>query len=131
MASVRTRHTDIEIRLAKALRARGYRFRSHAVDLPGRPDLVFTRARVAIFVDGDFWHGWRLPAWERKVSAFWREKLNRNRQRDASVHRKLRYRGWTVLRVWQHQIDRDLARCVGKVAHLMGAAPSSPRAPTR
>ena len=115
MRNVRTRHTDIELRLATALRSAGYRFRLHSRDLPGSPDLVFNEAQVAVFVDGDFWHGWRLPAWEARLSAFWREKLRRNRRRDTAAHRRLRGRGWKVVRVWQHQIEKDLAKCVSNI----------------
>ena len=59
---------------------------------------------VAVFVDGDFWHGWRLPAWERKLSKFWRDKLRANRARDQRNFRRLRARGWKVIRVWQHEL---------------------------
>jgi DNA mismatch endonuclease (patch repair protein) len=124
MRNVRTRHTDIELRLATALRSAGYRFTLHSRDLPGSPDLVFKEARIAVFVDGDFWHGWRLPAWEAKLSAFWREKLRRNRQRDTATQRKLRQRGWQVLRIWEHQLERDFAQCVSRVERkLMAGTP--------
>jgi DNA mismatch endonuclease (patch repair protein) len=88
---------------------------SHDRSLPGTPDFVFARQRVVIFVDGDFWHGWRFPIWKDKLSLKWEQKIERTRQRDADAHRKLRSSGWRVLRIWEHQIERDLDVCVSKV----------------
>jgi DNA mismatch endonuclease (patch repair protein) len=115
MKNVKLRDGPLEILVRKALWAQGYRYRCHVRTLPGRPDIVFPRERIAIFVDGDFWHGWRLPSWEHKLSPFWRDKLRTNRQRDARNFRKLRQLGWTVIRLWQHEIKKDLASCVNKV----------------
>jgi DNA mismatch endonuclease (patch repair protein) len=83
--------------------------------LPGRPDFVFVRARVAVFVDGDFWHGWRFPLWEHKLSPFWKKKIGDNRVRDLRNFRKLRTAGWVVLRIWEHEIKDDPARCVDRI----------------
>jgi DNA mismatch endonuclease (patch repair protein) len=83
--------------------------------LPGSPDIVFAREKVAIFIDGDFWHGWRLPAWEHKLSPFWREKLRANRKRDRRNFQKLRALGWRVIRIWQHQIKRDPEACIRSI----------------
>ena len=62
--------------------------------------------KVAVFVDGDFWHGWRLPAWEHKLSKFWRDKLRANRARDQRNFRRLRAAGWKVIRIWQHALKK-------------------------
>src|SRR3972149_8901140 len=107
MAAVRTRGTSIELALAVALKSFGLRWVPHDDGLPGKPDFVFHRHRVAVFVDGDFWHGFRFPQWKEKVSSFWRRKIDSNRRRDRSVHRKLRRLGWIVLRVWGHEIKRN------------------------
>jgi DNA mismatch endonuclease (patch repair protein) len=115
MSRVRNRDTDLERVLRSALHRRGLRFRKHVSALPGRPDLVVTRFRVAVFIDGDFWHGYRFPRWEHKLSEFWRRKINLNRQRDARNFRALRRAGWVVLRVWQHEIERDLDACIERV----------------
>jgi DNA mismatch endonuclease (patch repair protein) len=115
MSRVRNRDTDLERALRSALHRRGMRFRKHVSALPGRPDLVLSRTRLAVFVDGDFWHGYRFPAWEHKLSEFWRQKISLNRRRDVKNFRALRRAGWTVLRLWQHEIERDLAACVARV----------------
>src|SRR5215468_3434899 len=102
MSRVKSRDTDLERLVRTGLRRQGLRFTTHAKGLPGRPDIVFTAARVAVFVDGDFWHGYRFPLWQGKLSPFWQAKIARNRARDTKNFRKLRRMGWIVVRVWQH-----------------------------
>jgi len=115
MSRVKNRNTDIERCIATGLHRRGLRFRRHVRDLPGSPDIVFPSAKVAVFVDGDFWHGFRFPAWESSVSDFWRDKIVANRARDRRNFRRLQRMGWEVLRLWQHDVDRDAAACVTRV----------------
>jgi DNA mismatch endonuclease (patch repair protein) len=104
MSRVKLMDGPLEALVQGELRARGLRFTCHDKTLPGRPDIVFLRQRVAVFVDGDFWHGWRLPSWEHKLSEFWREKLRANRRRDQRNFRRLRAKGWKVIRIWQHEL---------------------------
>ena len=115
MSRIKGKDTKPEIIVARALARHGLRPQCHVRRLPGRPDFVFLRAKVAVFVDGDFWHGWRFPTWEQKLSPFWREKIAGNRARDRRNFRKLRRAGWTVIRIWEHQIDRDLDGCIDRV----------------
>src|SRR5438445_1927674 len=125
MASVPTRNTSHETLLRTALHRRGLRYRLHVTTLPGRPDIVLPRSRVVVFVDGDFWHGqsWRargfssleaqFARWHN--SAWWLRKVRGNVQRDRRQDRALRDLGWTVLRIRDSAIERDLERCVGRV----------------
>lgn len=76
----------------------------HPRDLSGRPDFVLRDQRIAIFVDGDFWHGWRFPQWRLKLSEKWEHKIESNRRRDRLNHSRLRRQGWSVLRIWEHQV---------------------------
>lgn len=115
MKRVRLRNGSIEKIVHQELKVRNLRFRRHVRSLPGSPDIVFPNAKVAVFVDGDFWHGWRLPAWENKLSPFWRDKLRANRRRDQRNFRKLRVLGWKVVRVWQHQLLRDKDTCIRRI----------------
>jgi DNA mismatch endonuclease (patch repair protein) len=115
MSNVKLRDGSLERIVRCALHAKGYRFRKHLKNLPGRPDLVFTKARVAVFIDGDFWHGYRLPRWEHKLSQFWRDKIRTNRERDRRNFRKLQRMGWQVIRVWQHQLKSDLEGQIKKI----------------
>lgn len=106
MASTAGRDTKPERLLRRELHRRGLRFR---VDQPvlrdrrRRADIVFTRARVAVFVDGCFWHGCPQHAtWPRANAAFWREKIATNRMRDADTTAQLEAEGWVVVRIWEH-----------------------------
>ena len=112
MSRVRSTDTKCELIVRRLVHARGLRFRKHCAELPGRPDLVFPAARVIVFVDGDYWHGWRFSSWRSKLSTYWREKIEGNRKRDQRNFRKLRRLGWTVLRLWEHDIERNARGCV-------------------
>src|SRR5437867_8947943 len=90
MSRVRSTDTTPELMVRKFVHARGLRFRKHCPWLPGRPDLTFVATRVVVFVDGDYWHGWRFLAWKDKLSPYWKQKIEGNRKRDQSNFRKLR-----------------------------------------
>lgn len=103
MSGIRSKNTGPEMIVRRALHARGFRYRLHAKELPGRPDLVFPRYRCVVMVHGCFWHGhdchlFKLPS--TRVD-FWLAKINRNRQRDVEVREELQARGWRVLEVWE------------------------------
>lgn len=103
MAKVRTEHTGPEIKVRKLLHRLGYRFRLHAANLPGKPDIVFPARRKAIFVHGCFWHGHRCR-WGKLPKTrleYWAPKISANRARDAAQRTALRRLGWRVLLVWQ------------------------------
>jgi len=119
MSRIRGKNTKPELVMAKALRTAGKRPRRHVSDLPGKPDFVFHKARVVVFVDGDFWHGWRFPIWAAKLQPFWREKIATNRARDERNFRKLRRTGWKVIRIWEHQIEKDLDHCMERIIHAV------------
>ena len=115
MSRVKNKDTDIEKIVRSELHKRGYRFRKHVKKLPGTPDIVFTRAKLAVFIDGDFWHGYRFPQWEHNVSDFWRKKIRKNRERDQINFRRLKEMGWRVLRIWQHELKKDRKKCITKI----------------
>ncbi len=105
--------------MADAFMARGLTWESHVRELPGRPDFVFRADRVAVFVDGDFWHGWRFPQWREKLSDKWEDKIEATRRRDARNHRRLRRMGWKVVRIWEHQIGRSREACLMRVVSCL------------
>lgn len=115
MSRVRSKDTAPELAIRKLAHARGLRFRKHCRWLPGCPDLVFVRSRVVVFVDGDYWHGWRFPAWRDNLGVYWRQKIERNRRRDVRNFRRLRRDGWFVIRLWEHDVKRDPERCVDRI----------------
>lgn len=115
MSRIRGANTGPEIIFRKVLWANGLRYmlRYH---LPGKPDLVFVSARLAVFVDGCFWHACPLHATKPKAnSAFWRKKLRGNVKRDRVVNSLLQQSGWRVLRFWEHEIEADLRPAVRRV----------------
>ena len=119
MSRVRNKGTGIEVVVREALASRGRTFRTNAPDVPGKPDIVFDDARVVVFVDGDFWHGYRFPQWQQDLPEFWRMKIAKNRERDRKTHRKLRRAGWRVVRLWQHQIKHNLEHCLSRIDALL------------
>lgn len=123
MQAVKGRDTGLERLVATALHKNGLRFRRCVPSLPGKPDFVFPRARVTVFIDGDFWHGWRFPAWREKLQPYWQNKIERNRRRDRRNHRKLRRRGWVVLRFWGHQVQKDLDSVVSQIRAALKKEP--------
>ena len=119
MQAVKGKNTSLEKVVAAAFWREGWRYRRNYAALPGKPDFVFTGARVVVFVDGDFWHGWRYPLWKHKLSDYWQKKIERNRRRDRYNFRRLRRLGWRVVRIWGHEVERDLAGVVERVRMLL------------
>jgi len=119
MSRVRNRDTDLEGIVRSELFKRGWRFRKHVSSLPGTPDIVFAKQGVAVFIDGDFWHGYRFPAWQGRLPIFWVKKIQKNRARDRRNFAKLRRLGWRVTRLWQHEIQRDLGDSIRRVEKLL------------
>lgn len=132
MRLVRARDTKPELIVRRALHAAGLRFRLHAKDLPGKPDIILRRRRTVIFVHGCFWHRHpdpdcrraRLPKTRRE---FWESKLNGNRSRDETVRARLEKKGWRVIEIWECQLDQDhLAELVNVVRSAGGASATPP-----
>jgi len=117
MKNIRSKDTAIEIRLRKALWQKGYRYRKNYKELPGCPDIVLTKYKIAIFCDGEFFHGkdWEVlkPRLEQSNnSQFWINKISRNIERDDEVNKKLLFLGWTVIRFWGKDIKKKTEECV-------------------
>jgi len=115
MARVRTKDTAPELALRRALWSAGIRgWRCHPKTVQGRPDLAWIGRRIAVFVDGAFWHGHPDHYWGQS-GKFWDEKIARNRARDARVNHELGDVGWIVVRFWDFEVEHDVARCVDKL----------------
>lgn len=130
MARIKGKDTGPERTVVAALTELGLSFEQHVADLPGRPDVVFRDAKLVIFIDGDFWHGWRFPLWEHKLAAKWRDKIAATRRRDQRNFCRLRREGWRVIRIWEHQVESDPAKCVARIlaaleSGLAGDCPQS------
>ena len=123
MRGVRSKDTKIEMDLRRRLRRRGLcGYRVHVPDLPGKPDVCYTRWKVAVFVDGCFWHGCPqcglVPA---KNTDYWSSKLERNRARDRQNTEDLERRGFAVLRFWEHEFVDNPDVCVGAIKRVLAA----------
>ena len=119
MSRIMGKDTGLEIRVRSELHKRGLRFRKHLKELPGKPDVVFTKAKVAVFIDGDFWHGYRFLTWEHKVSEFWKTKISKTRERDMKNDHRLYEMGWTVVRLWQHDLERDYEASIQSIVRAV------------
>lgn len=119
MSRIRGKNTKPEIRLRSALHLQGLRFRLHRKDLPGSPDIVFMKQKIAVFVDGCFWHGCPEHAVQPDTNGkFWRQKIEANRMRDVDASRQLTSLGWTVIRVWEHEVKQDVSRVVDAITRM-------------
>ena len=116
--------TKPELVLAKAMWALGLRYRKNCGSIFGKPDFSFKKYKVAVFVDGEFWHG---KDWEQKKAEikgnreFWIAKIERNIQRDIEVTGRLKAEGWTVLRFWSNDVVKDTTSCAEKVKEIIRA----------
>lgn len=117
MQHIRSKDTKIELILRKELWKRGYRYRKHYDKLPGKPDIALTKYKIAIFCDGEFFHGkdWEIlrPRLEKSTnSEFWINKISRNRDRDEEINKQLLFLGWTVIRFWGKDIQKRTDECI-------------------
>lgn len=123
MSSIHSKDTKPELLLRRELWRRGLRYRVNVKTLPGKPDIVFTRAKIAIFCDGDYWHGhnWALrgiPSLEEELagySDYWQQKIRRNIERDKENTAKLEAAGWIVIRIWESEIKKNLEACATQI----------------
>lgn len=127
MSRIRAKNSKPELLLRKALWHKNVRFRINSSKLPGRPDISIQKYRLAVFVDGEFWHGYN---WDEKRSdiksnrRFWIPKIERNMQRDREVNRQLVEQGYTVMRFWTKELKNDLNRCVQDILKYIETFPN-------
>lgn len=127
MSAIPSKNTEPELMLRRALWKENFRYRVNYKELPGKPDIAFTKYHVAVFCDGDFWHGhnWAvrgLSSLEVELasySEFWRSKILRNIARDEEINGILKSQGWTVIRIWESDIRTNLEECVRSVKEAL------------
>ena len=117
MRSIKGKDTSIEMILRKALWKKGYHYRKNYKNLPGTPDIALTKYKIAIFCDGEFFHGkdWEVlkPRLEKSNnSEYWISKISRNKERDDEINKKLLFLGWTVIRFWGNDIKKNTDECI-------------------
>lgn len=120
MATVRAADTSPEIFVRKRLHAAGFRYRLHPANLPGKPDIVLSRFRIAVFVHGCFWHGHSCPRGKRPTSnvEFWNAKIEGNIRRDRLNMADLKAGGWTPIVIWQCVLDRGVNVLIKRLQRL-------------
>ncbi|MBN1584752.1 DUF559 domain-containing protein [Candidatus Uhrbacteria bacterium] len=120
MSSIRGKDTGLELLVFGELRKQKVYFRRHHKKVLGCPDVCVPGFKIAVFIDGDFWHGWRYPLWRHKMpNEFWRGKIEGNRARDRRNSAKLRKQGWKVMRVWEHQIKNNQEETIAKIVEFI------------
>lgn len=118
MSQIRSKNTKPELVLYKKLKEAGLKFKRH-YSLLGKPDAVFLHEKLVIFVDGEFWHGKNFGQWKNQLSEFWLEKINSNIKRDKAIRRKLRKKGWQILRVWGRDLVKQPDKYLQKIRFLI------------
>lgn len=124
MQHIRSKDTKIEVILRKALWKKGYRYRKNYTKLPGKPDIVLTKYKIAIFCDGEFFHGKDWEILKRKLESskngiFWINKIKRNKEHDDEINKKLLFLGWTVIRFWGEDIKKHTAGCIKVIEEII------------
>lgn len=121
MSKIRSRGTKFESDFIETLKTKiRKRYRLNVRDLKGKPDIVFDKYKVCVFLDSDFWHGWQYPRWKHLLkNDFWRNKIEANRIRDRMNTTLLRRSGWTVIRIWEHNIKKDADNEIDRILRTL------------
>ena len=114
MSRIRSTNTGIDLKMKEMLTVYGYSFVMYP-KMYGNPDFILPRKKIAIFCDGDFWHGYKYHEKKKPSKKYWKKKIENNMKRDIRVSRKLRYAGWAVLRMWEHDMAKRPHYCINKI----------------
>jgi len=120
MSRIRGKETGPERRVEKLLRKMKIKFRKH-YKVAGSPDFVLLEKKIAIFVDGDFWHGYDYESKGNRLPEFWKEKIKMNIARDKNNNAKLKRLGWEVVRIWEHDLERNPANLIWRISEYVEA----------
>lgn len=123
MQKIKSTDTKPEVALRKLLWSRGVRYRKNNEGLLGKPDICILKQKIAIFIDGEFWHGFDWKNKKQKIKTnreYWIPKIEKNIERDKKIKLILENEGWTVLRIWESEIKKNPAECLRKVLVLVG-----------
>ncbi|MDB5224501.1 MAG: Vsr domain protein mismatch repair endonuclease [Candidatus Adlerbacteria bacterium] len=120
MSRIRSKNTKIETRVFSRLRKDKVYFQKHYKKAPGSPDLAWPMKKRAVFIDGDFWHGYQFNKMKKRLpNAYWLEKIETNIKRDRRNRRKMMYLGWKYIRIWEHEIEKDFELAIKKIKLLL------------
>lgn len=117
MSKIRSKNTQAELAVFRELKKRKIYFQKYYAKAPGKPDIALPSKKKAIFIDGDFWHGYKFDKTESRLpKKYWQGKIESNIARDKRNKSVLRKDGWKVLRIWEHEIERSLDKAADKIA---------------
>ncbi len=120
MARIRAKNTGIEKTVFSYLRRQGIYFQQHYDKVPGKPDIALPSKKIAVFINGDFWHGYKFSVWRDRIPReYWLEKITLNIRRDQKNVRKLRRQGWRVLKVWGHEVLESPEKTCVKIGQFL------------
>lgn len=120
MSKIRSKNTRAEILVFKELQKRKIYFQKHYKCAAGNPDIALPRKKKAVFIDGDFWHGYQFSKQKKRLpKKYWLEKIENNIKRDKRVRAKLKREGWQVLRVWEHEILKNFDKMIDKIIEFL------------
>ena len=120
MSRIRSKNTKIEKLVFRELRKRKIYFQRHYKKCAGNPDIALPGKKIAIFIDGDFWHGYNFKKTKSRLpKKYWQEKIQSNIQRDRKNVVELKKEGWQVLRIWEYEIEKDITKAVNKIQKLI------------
>jgi DNA mismatch endonuclease (patch repair protein) len=122
MSKIRGKNTKPEMLFRRALWEKGVRYRVDSIQIPGRPDVSIKKYKIAVFIDGEFWHGYNWDERKEHIKSnrkFWLPKIERNMQRDRQVNRQLNEMGFMVFRFWTREIKENLNRCITDILIYM------------
>lgn len=114
MSRIRGTNTKIDLRMKEILEESDYKFEMYP-KMFGNPDFVLRQKKIIIYCDGDFWHGYEYYKKKRPSKKFWHNKIENNMKRDQRYARKLRRKGWSVLRFWEHDIEKNSDKCLRRI----------------
>lgn len=120
MSKIRSKGTKAEILFESKLKENGIRYKTHSLEVEGKPDFIIEGRKIAIFIDGEFWHG---KLWKKKNkipnSDYWKQKISKNIERDKKVNKILKKSGWQVLRFWETNILKEPDECIEKIVKIL------------
>ncbi len=120
MSLIRAKNTGIERKVFTFLKSEKIYFQKHYSKIAGKPDVALPKKKIAIFIDGDFWHGYKFHLWKQRIpQEYWRSKIENNIARDIRNRRALRRKGWKVLRVWGHSLIKNPEAALWKIASFL------------
>ncbi len=120
MSKIRSKNTKSEVLVFRELRKRGIYFQKHYKRAAGNPDIALPRKKKAVFIDGDFWHGYQFSKLKKRLpKKYWLAKIERNIKRDRKNRAQLRKEGWEVLRVWEHEVHKNFRKAIDKIIDFL------------